>query len=40
LLGEPNRIDGGALATWYYGNGANVFFAREKVHQWKEPEQN
>jgi hypothetical protein len=40
LIGEPNRIDGGVVAYWYYENGAYVVFAREKVLQWIEPQQN
>jgi hypothetical protein len=39
ILGEPQRIDGGFLATWYYQNGGTVRFADGKVHEWTEPRQ-
>jgi len=40
LLGEPNRLDGGVVARWHYGNRSYVVFIDEKVQQWQEPQQN
>lgn len=37
ILGEPQRVDGGSLATWYYENGGTVKFFNGKVHRWMEP---
>lgn len=37
ILGEPERIDGGKIATWYYENGGRVSFAFGKVQRWSEP---
>jgi hypothetical protein len=37
ILGEPQRLDGGLLATWYYQNGGTVDFLNGKVRQWREP---
>lgn len=38
LLGEPNNINGGTVAHWYWGNGdANVVFVSNKLHGWTEP---
>ena len=36
-LGEPQRVDGGQVAHWYYQNGGNVTFMGGKVYQWSEP---
>lgn len=36
LLGEPERIEGGGVATWHWTD-ANVVFLSEKVAQWSEP---
>ena len=36
-LGEPHKIDGGALAFWHYKNGGTVTFYQDKVHSWSEP---
>jgi len=37
ILGEPQRIDGGNVAYWYYQNGGRVIFIQGKVTQWTEP---
>jgi len=37
LLGEPVRINGGGVARWYYPNGGELVFIRDKLNQWKEP---
>jgi hypothetical protein len=37
ILGEPHRIDGGALETWQYQNGGEIVFYEGKVDAWKEP---
>jgi outer membrane protein assembly factor BamE (lipoprotein component of BamABCDE complex) len=37
ILGEPERIDGGNVARWYYSNGGRVAFISEKVTSWTEP---
>ncbi|MBI1423769.1 MAG: hypothetical protein GC149_09925 [Gammaproteobacteria bacterium] len=37
ILGEPQRVDGGNLATWYYGNGGTVMFFNGRVNRWMEP---
>ncbi len=37
ILGEPHRVDGGTIATWYYQNGGVVTFMRGKAFQWNEP---
>lgn len=29
VLGEPERIDGGTIATWYYGIDGRVYFFKE-----------
>lgn len=39
MLGEPYRVDGGEIATWYYQNGSEVTFMQGKVFQWREPRQ-
>ena len=39
ILGEPDRLDGGAVANWYYQNGGKVHFINGKVFQWMEPRQ-
>ena len=39
ILGEPYRVDGGNLATWYYKNDGRVTFYKGKVHDWTEPRQ-
>lgn len=39
ILGEPHRVDGGVLATWYYRNDGKVFFYKRKVERWIEPMQ-
>lgn len=36
LLGEPSRVDGGTLASWWYGAGY-VRFYDGKVDGWSEP---
>ena len=37
ILGEPDRVDGGDIANWYYKNGGRVTFFAGKVYQWMEP---
>lgn len=37
ILGEPDRIDGGNLATWRYQNGGRIVFFEGKVDHWNEP---
>lgn len=37
LLGEPDRIEGGPLETWYWKSGGNVLFVDGAVQQWSEP---
>lgn len=39
MLGEPYRVDGGNLATWYYKNDGTVLFYQGKVREWREPRQ-
>ncbi|NTU93978.1 MAG: hypothetical protein HGA56_08195 [Chlorobiaceae bacterium] len=39
MLGEPYRVDGGEIATWYYQNSGEVTFMQGKVFQWREPRQ-
>jgi len=37
ILGEPQRIDGGAFQAWSYENHGIVSFAEGKVRSWNEP---
>ena len=37
VLGEPARVKGGDLAFWFYSNGGDVTFMRDKVTSWSEP---
>ena len=37
ILGEPHRVDGGNIATWYYQNDGRVVFVRGKLYEWTEP---
>ena len=37
ILGEPQRVDGGKIASWYYENRGEVMFVNGKVQQWMEP---
>jgi cytoskeletal protein RodZ len=37
LLGEPAKIDGGALANWHYKNSGLVTFYNDAVYSWAEP---
>ena len=39
ILGEPQRVDGGDLAVWYYQNDGAVFFFGGKVNRWMEPQE-
>ena len=39
ILGEPERLDGGAVASWYYQNGGIVTFINGKAFKWEEPRQ-
>ena len=39
ILGEPHRVDGGAIASWYYQNGGRITFYEGKVDRWTEPRQ-
>jgi hypothetical protein len=36
ILGEPERIDGGGVATWHWDTG-RVTFINEKLTAWFEP---
>jgi hypothetical protein len=37
LLGEPEKIDGGSVAFWYYPRSGEVMFVSGKLTSWKEP---
>ena len=37
ILGEPQRIRGGSVATWYYKNKSEVTFLSNSLHSWQEP---
>jgi len=37
LLGEPQRVDGGDIANWYYPNRGSVGFFLGKLNRWQEP---
>lgn len=38
LLGEPEKIEGGNVAFWYWDNRrASVGFISEKLYSWSEP---
>lgn len=37
VLGEPDRINGGTLAFWYYPNRGTVAFQGDKLTSWQEP---
>lgn len=37
ILGEPDRVKGGDVAFWFYLNGGDVTFMRDKVTSWTEP---
>jgi hypothetical protein len=37
LLGEPHRVDAGAITHWQYGSGM-VDFIRDQVSGWSEPQ--
>jgi hypothetical protein len=37
ILGEPQRVDGGSIAEWYYPNGGTVIFQMNKAWKWREP---
>jgi len=37
ILGEPQRLDGGTIANWYYQNGGRIIFYEGRVSQWMEP---
>lgn len=37
ILGEPQKVDGGEIATWYYENEGTVTFMRGKLYSWHEP---
>jgi hypothetical protein len=37
LLGEPDRIDGGTVAMWYWKSGGRVPFINDEVTAWTEP---
>ena len=45
LLGEPEHVEGGEIATWFWGNfapaeaGPHVAFMDGKVYRWSEPRQ-
>jgi hypothetical protein len=37
ILGEPERINGGEVANWYYPNRGSVTFIRDRAVSWTEP---
>jgi hypothetical protein len=37
ILGEPDRINGGGIANWYYANGGRAIFFDDGLNQWVEP---
>jgi len=40
LLGEPDRVDGGGVAYWHWGKGAEaatVTFIADELAEWSEP---
>lgn len=37
LLGEPRRIEGGELESWYYANSASLMFFNGRLNRWMEP---
>ena len=37
LLGEPEKIDGGSVAVWYYPRSGRVMFFSGRLNQWQEP---
>jgi hypothetical protein len=37
ILGEPKKVDGGALADWFYPNGGAVRFYKDRLSNWSEP---
>jgi hypothetical protein len=37
LLGEPQRVDGGTRAYWYYPNRGYISFYEGKLDRWEEP---
>lgn len=37
ILGEPKKVDGGALADWFYANGGAVRFYKDQLSNWREP---
>ncbi|MES9887270.1 MAG: hypothetical protein ABW140_10690 [Candidatus Sedimenticola sp. 6PFRAG1] len=37
ILGEPQRVQGGTLAIWYYQNHGRVEFLNAKLVSWSEP---
>ena len=37
ILGEPDRVDGGSITSWFYQNEGTVVFFNEKVTRWTEP---
>jgi outer membrane protein assembly factor BamE (lipoprotein component of BamABCDE complex) len=38
LLGEPENIEGGQIAHWYWGSRqARVVFISDKLSEWSEP---
>ena len=39
ILGEPQRVEGGTRASWYYPNGGSIMFDEGKVYRWSEPYQ-
>lgn len=42
LLGEPEHVEGGEVAIWFWGGypgGPHVTFMEDKVYSWSEPRQ-
>lgn len=38
ILGEPEKLDGGNVAMWYYSQNGRVTFIDDKVRSWNEPD--
>lgn len=37
IIGDPQRIKGGKITTWYYPNGGSVVFWDGYLNEWTEP---
>ena len=38
ILGEPDRVDGGGVAFWYYPRGGRAGFVSGRLSSWQEPD--